>query len=267
MIEALLLSTTRVSTFRANQLLTAATSFFFARGERLFAVTSRHVLHDQSTRHFPDRIELVLHMDSKDLTRRAVLSVPLYRDGCALWRQGTDSAGEVDVAALELDRGTLPRGAVLRAFGPEHLQPGPRAVEVGASLVVAGFPLGFYDTLHHLPVVRHAIVASSFGIRFQGEGYFLTDGRMHRGSSGAPVVMRSLELDPAMPWWLLGVHAARMDMRGRDLLQDETLGLNCAWYADILMKLTEEDPVAGSVPGRVTADASSSHAGCPVPAP
>jgi hypothetical protein len=46
--------------------------------------------------------------------------------------------------------------------------------------------------------------------------------------------------DAALPWRLLGVHSARMDMGSRDLVQDETLGLNCAWYADILMTLTEE---------------------------
>jgi hypothetical protein len=244
-----------MSTFRGRQLLTAATSFFFVRNQRLFAVTSRHVLHDEPTGHFPDRVELVLHVDPRDLTRIVVLSVPLYGEGRALWRQGIDSAGEVDVAVLELDRRALPENVVLRAFEPRHLQPPTPEVEVGASLLVAGFPLGFYDTLHHLPVVRHAIVASSFGVRFQGKGYFLTDGRMHRGSSGAPVVMRWLDGDPAMPWRLLGVHAARMDMGGRDQMQDETLGLNCAWYADILMTLTEDDAASsdaemGPRPGR-----------------
>lgn len=63
-------------------------------------------------------------------------------------------------------------------------------VEVGSPLLIVGFPLGFHDTLHHLPVVRHAAIASSFGVRFQGHGYFLTDARTHRGTSGAPVVMR-----------------------------------------------------------------------------
>ena len=38
-----------------------------------------------------------------------------------------------------------------------------------------GFPLGIHDTLHHLPVARHAVIASSFGLRFQCEGYFLTE--------------------------------------------------------------------------------------------
>ena len=36
----------------------------------------------------------------------------------------------------------------------------------------------------------------------------------------------------------LGIHSARMDMGGRDLIADESLGLNCAWYADILLTLT-----------------------------
>jgi transposase-like protein len=38
--------------------------------------------------------------------------------------------------------------------------------------------------LHHMPVVRQAAVASSFGLRFGGQGYFLTDARTHRGTSG-----------------------------------------------------------------------------------
>lgn len=240
MIEPLLQTTTRISTFLGAEALTAATGFFFARGERLFLATSRHVLHDEAGGHFPDRIEIVLHADADDLTRTVLLSILLYEDGRAVWRQGSDTAGPVDVAVLELDRAALPGGVALRAFEPRHLQgPGPE-VEVGASVRVVGFPLGFYDTRHHLPVVRHAIVASSFGVRFQGEGYFLTDGRMHRGMSGAPVVMRSRAGDAGLPWRLLGVHAARMDMGDRDLAQDESLGLNCTWYADILMTLTGE---------------------------
>jgi hypothetical protein len=41
-----------------------------------------------------------------------------------------------------------------------------------------------------------------------------------------------------LPWCLLGVHSSRLDMGGRDVTQDESLGLNCAWYADILTTLT-----------------------------
>jgi hypothetical protein len=84
-------------------------------------------------------------------------------------------------------------------------------------------------------------------VRFQGQGFFLTDARTHRGTSGAPVVMRApapSRNDDVLPWKLLGVHSARMDMLTRDHEQDESLGLNCAWYADILMTLTDEQAAA-----------------------
>lgn len=44
MIEPILLAVTCVATFEAQQAKTNATGFFFKRGQRLFIVTSRHVL-------------------------------------------------------------------------------------------------------------------------------------------------------------------------------------------------------------------------------
>ena len=241
MIEPLLLTATQISTFDGGRLLTNASGFFFSRDQRLFLVTSRHVVCDEPSKHFPDRIEIELHVDEVNLTRSTGFSVLLYKDGRSIWRQGEDSAGEIDVAVIELDRAALPATAVLRSFTPEHLQATLHDVEVGSPLLIVGFPLGFHDTLHHLPVVRHAVIASSFGLRFQGQGFFLTDARTHRGTSGAAVVMRapaSAGVSGDLPWKLLGVHSARMDMRTRDLEQDESLGLNCAWYASILLTLT-----------------------------
>ena len=44
--------------------LTGATGFFFQRDDRLFLVTSRHVVLDEASNHRPDRLEVELHMDS-----------------------------------------------------------------------------------------------------------------------------------------------------------------------------------------------------------
>jgi hypothetical protein len=240
-IEAVLLTAARVSTFENQRLLTNASGFFFQRGERLFLVTSRHVMIDEPSKHYPNRVELELHTDPDNLAASIGFSIPLYRNGKSLWRQGADAAGEIDVAVIELERGALPSATAFRAFTPEHLQVPPPSPSVGTPLLIVCFPLGFHDTLHHLPVVRHAVIASSYGMRFQGKGYFLTDARTHRGTSGAPVLMSSAQggSDSALPWTLLGVHSARIDVGTRDLILDEALGLNCAWYADILMTLTD----------------------------
>lgn len=243
MIESILLTAARISTFEMDKHLTNASGFFFERDGRLFLVTSRHVIFDEPSKHFPNRIEIEMHNNPDDISKSTGFSMPLYRDGKSLWRQGTDTAGEIDVAVLEINRPALPKAAVYKAFTPKHLLGHFDQVEVGSSLLVVGFPLGFHDAVHHMPVVRQAIIASSFGLRFQGEGYFLTDARTHRGTSGAPVVMRATEPDAALgdlPWMLLGVHSARLDVGTRDLELDEALGLNCAWYADILMTLTRK---------------------------
>lgn len=238
-----LFGVTRVLTFAGVQGLTAASGFFFERDGRLFLVTSRHVLFDAPSGHAPDRIEIEMHTDPRDLTQLATLSILLYRDGRAVWHQARDSGGAVDVAALELDRSAMPAGCVMQAFGPQHLAAGFDLFEVGDRLTIPGFPLGFFDTVHHLPVVRQASIASAYGTRFQGLGFFLTDARMHRGSSGSPVLARVDAGSAGRPrWCLLGVHSSRMDMATRDATQDESLGLNCAWYADVLMTLTAGEP-------------------------
>lgn len=242
MIDSILLTATHVRTFVQQRPLTNASGFFFQRGERLFLVTSRHVMIDEPSRHFPDRIEIELHIDPDNMAESTGFSILLYRNGKGVWRQGLDTAGEIDVAVIEIERAALPALTVYRAFTPHHLPERFDQVEVGTSLLVVGFPLGFHDTLHHMPVVRQAVIASSFGLRFKGEGYFLTDARTHRGTSGAPVVMRAPVQDPArgdLPWLLLGIHSARLEVGTPDLNLDEALGLNSAWYSDILLTLTE----------------------------
>jgi S1-C subfamily serine protease len=248
MVESLLLAVTRVSTLLGERQLTNATGFFFERDGRLYLVTNRHVVHDEPSGHFPDRLEIELHVDAENIGRTVRFSIPLYRDGKSLWREGLDSAGAIDVVALQLERKALPAKLLLRAFTPAHLVERLDQVELGTSVLVVGFPLGVHDTLHRLPVARQSVIASAFGIRFQGKGHFLTDARLHRGMSGAPVVAR--EAAPRagraeLSWLLLGVHSTRLDVVNRDASQDESLDLNFAWYADILMTLTRDSAAAG----------------------
>ncbi|WP_309491391.1 S1 family peptidase [Trinickia mobilis] len=240
--DALLLTATRVCTFAQQRQLTNASGFFFERDERLYLVTSRHVLIDEPSRHFPDRLEIEFHVDIENLGASKWFSIPLYAAGRALWHQGSDTGGDIDVGVVEITRDALPPGATFCVFGPEHLPRPSDVMPIGASLLIVGFPLGFHDSLHHLPVVRQGVLASAFGLRFQGKGCFITDARTHRGTSGAPVVMSAAASEGTpcnLPWTLLGVHSSSIDMGSRDLHVDESLGLNSAWYADILMTLTE----------------------------
>ncbi|MFZ4550433.1 MAG: S1 family peptidase [Aquabacterium sp.] len=235
--DALLLTTTQITTFLGGQALSCASGFFFRRDGNLFLVSNRHVFADAGNGHFPDRVEIGLHTDAQNLTSHTVVSLPLYKDGLCLWREAVDTGGVVDVAVLLMPASLLPIEAIFLAFDETHLEPTGSDVVIGDALTIAGFPLGFHDTIHHLPVARSASLASAYGVRFQQQGYFLTDARTHRGSSGSPVVRRR-QLNSPICWQLLGVHSTRMDMKDRDVVRDESLGLNCAWYADVLLTLT-----------------------------
>jgi hypothetical protein len=242
-VESVLLSATLIKTFAGTRHLTNANGFFFSRDERLFLVTNRHVLLNEADAHRPDRIEIELHVDPDNVAMTTQFSIPLYRSSVPLWR-ALDPVRPVDVAAVELERAALPERLLLEAFTPSHLLDRLERVEVGAPVLIVGFPLGFHDTLHRLPVARQAVVASAFGMRFQGQSCFLTDARLHRGASGSPVVTRKLPRESGrrkLPWLLLGVHATRMDVTSRDPEQDERLDLNVAWYADVLLALTRAD--------------------------
>lgn len=241
-VTPILLSVVPVATLLQGQALTNATGFFFAREGRLYLVTSRHVVIDEAGGHYPDTLGIKLFTDRENVAQTVGFSIPLYRGTEPLWKQVKDAAGTVDVAAIEVDRSALPDTVVYREFRPDTLCLPGEPVEVGSMLMVVGFPLGFSDTLHNLAVVRQAMLASAFGLRFQGMGYFLTDARTHRGLSGAPVVIRvdgGTAAEPDFHWRLLGVHSSRLDVTFRDLQADEALGLNCAWYVDCLMALTD----------------------------
>ena len=243
MIDPILLTTTRILTFCGRQALTNASGFFFEREGRLFLVSSRHVMIDTPGAHFPDRLEIGLHTDAANLASAVDFSIPLYRQGERLWRQTSDGTGDIDVAVIEIHRPALPASLCYHAFTLDDVCRPPARVDIGSALLVVGFPLGFHDTLHHMPVVRHAVLASAFGLRFQGEGFFLTDARTHRGTSGAPVVQRIGPHETApgeLGYRLLGIHSAQLDMRTRDRDQDDSLGLNCTWYADVLETLTTQ---------------------------
>ena len=155
-VPALFLSAAQVTTFWGTQELTHASGFFFEREDRLYLVTSRHVFQDLAAGHQPNRLEVDLHLDTQDLTQSVRFSVPLYRGPDALWNQGRDASGDIDVAVIELERDQLPPSVVLHAFTAEHLTESFTEVDAGESLLVVGFPLGASTSRNKAEEAREA---------------------------------------------------------------------------------------------------------------
>ena len=93
---------------------------------------------DAPSQHFPDRIEIELHTDPENIAKTTGFSIPLYQAGQSVWRQGMDSAGGIDVAAIEIDRSALPETAVFRSFTPLHLIASHDTVEIGTAVLILG---------------------------------------------------------------------------------------------------------------------------------
>jgi hypothetical protein len=64
-------------------------------------------------------------------------------------------------------------------------------LQIGEDVLIMGYPLGkYYDEAYNLPIVRNGIVASAYPVPYKNNPYFLVEARLHKGTSGAPIVTK-----------------------------------------------------------------------------
>jgi hypothetical protein len=233
-LDPLLLTTTRVSAFVDTTRLCRNTGFFFRRGGQLFLVSTRQTLVGQPGTPPPDRIDIELPIGPKG-DQCDTLSFPLHPSGS---RGRCGSAADVDVAVMTIDKAELPASAMLLAFDESHLEFFGEAVGVGDPVSTVSFPLGNSARAHRVPLARSGAIASSFGLCFEDTASFLTDMHSHPESRGSAVVRRRT-VDRAGKglegWQLIGIHS-----HDAAACQDgASTGLHRAWYADVLMSLSD----------------------------
>ena len=240
-IDSRLVRVAKVLTFRDGIGIGNATGFFFLRDGYLYLITNRHVVFDQINNLYPDKLQVQIHNDPNDLTSHGELWLDVLDANCnPLWREHPTLGAAADVVALPINDPLVIANWHVDTFGPENLLDETKSLPLGQEVIVVGFPLGFEDTLHRLPLIRRATIASVYPLPFKGERYFITDARLHRGSSGSPVVAKIFDVSTeATAWKLLGVHSASLDVSNRDPTQDEKLGLNMTWYASLIMEMTQ----------------------------
>lgn len=240
-IDSRLVRVAKVLTFRQGTQIGNATAFFFLRDGYLYLITNRHVVHDEVNHLYPDKLQVRVHDNPQDLTSHGELWLDvLGPKGKPLWREHPTLGKNADVVAIPINDPLVIANWHVDTFGPENMMNEQQPLPLGQEVLVIGFPLGFEDTLHRLPLIRRATIASVYPLPFKGERYFITDARLHRGSSGSPVVAKIFDLaTETTPWKLLGIHSASLDVSNRDPLQDEKLGLNMSWYASLIMEMTQ----------------------------
>lgn len=240
-----------VFSFKGGSQQASASGFFYIHADELYFITNRHVVVKEEDDYFPDELRLRPHTDPNNIRQNGVLSLQLYDDvGEPLWLEHPIGQREVDVVALPLDEAQVTSSFFIRVFTTANHIPADVEISVGEDVLVVGYPLGFHDTLHNLPIFRNAIMASVYPVPFEGKPVILIDSRLHRGTSGSPVLTKPAQMirrsdgstsilgQPAS--FLVGVHSATIDVLDRDPDQDEPLGLNVVWFASLIPDIVEQ---------------------------
>ncbi len=215
----------------------SATGFFYEEQGRTYLVTNRHVVIKEDTNFYPDTILLTVHTSSADIYACRDVPIPLYDSKTKpVWLEHPKSGDKVDVVALDFTKHRLPSDVIV-PWKSDRLLRSDMVLKAGQELSVIGYPLGFYDSVFNLPIVRDGALASAYPVPFRGQPFFLIDANLHPGTSGGPVVTKSsgirhtksggMMLGPDQVS-LLGVNAGEYNQDGI------SLGLHQVWYANII---------------------------------
>lgn len=249
-IHEIVLAATMIIQVKAGTPIGTASGFFYSRGDHLFLVTNQHVCRDDSKAVAPELLRLTLHTDASDLRRTGVFDVPLYRAEKPVWKTHAAFPG-ADVALIEIDGSALRKKFVVKAFSKESFLPPDLPLNPGEDIFVMGFPLGVHDTVFSLPIFRSAMIASVYGVPFQGSPCFLTDANLHPGTSGSPVITKpkstwvddkgNVRMVTGTVYYLLGIHSATLSVVsiGGTVSSNVPLGLGTAWYAQLIEEIAE----------------------------
>ncbi|MCD4782621.1 MAG: serine protease [Candidatus Eremiobacteraeota bacterium] len=235
-------TTTRIEAIESGKHLATATGFFFKIDSVEYLVTNRHVVIDENQGYHPEHFRILLHANRQDLTNNNAITLSLYDDQKnPLWLEHPAYSKLLcDVVAIPMTRRAL-SGKNYEAFinssiitFSERLTEIPDINPFG-DVVVVGYPLGFSDHFHNLPVYRKAMIASQYGVGFRDKPYFLVDANLHPGTSGSPVVNSHhtllKEIGSKEAYKLFGMHSAQ------HLVDEEPLGLNVVWYSYLIPEI------------------------------
>jgi hypothetical protein len=191
----LLFTTVRLQVTRADGQLSVGTGFFFAftvRGDRgvPVLVTNKHMMKNART------VEIFLHLtDATDANSPAAGSFRLSLDQSNVLMCDHPDA-DVDLTAIlfePLRRAASANGhnAFTRHFTEEDLPSDQdlRSLRAVEDVVMVGYPIGLWDQVNNLPIIRRGTTASHPAVRFNGQPRGVIDIACLPGSSGSPVLL------------------------------------------------------------------------------
>jgi len=169
---------------------------------------------------------------------------------------------EVDVAMIRVDdlftsrikddKNYMPWSAV-----DEENLPGNNNIsaEVADDVVIIGYPKGFYDEKNVFPIVKSGIIATRWGMNFNGLPVFLIDAKLFPGSSGSIVITKPIDfvIVDGKPmsakdkqFAFLGVYSGEpfrqhtpIDLDDITIIRKDTFNVGIVWYGQLVVDIAK----------------------------
>lgn len=224
-----------------NARLSTATGFLYKNKiGQPYLVTNKHVVYSPRDDYYPDFLLAHVRTDMKAVSKTKPIRFELNKGRVKMWSTPADK--RVDIAALKIDEAII-KDCFVTYLSNEDVLPAGSYFALGSQAIVFGFPKGaFYDEFTNFPVARMATIATLPWLAFNKQRCFLVDAKLQEGMSGSPVVSmpRSIyEKDSKHVYddvncYLLGIFSSEW------LWGDEPLGLNTAWWPELIEEATQE---------------------------
>ena len=239
-INPIILIVTIVIQMQGGKIIGSASGFFYEQKDKLYLVTNKHVFIDKQKNIIPDQFKLKLHTDVNDTRKNGEYILPLYKGNKKLWKTHLQFS-EADVALIEINKSDILNKFVIKAFSKESFLPDTYPLHPGEDIFIMGYPLAFHDAVNNLPIFRNAMIASTYGVNFQGIPLFLTDANLHPGTSGSPVIIKpktswvdnegNTNFVTGTTYYLIGVHSGTIDPK---ITNNQNIGLGASWYSKLI---------------------------------
>lgn len=131
----------------------------------------------------------------------------------------------------------------------------PLTIDVTSDIIVASYPKGFYDKFNKFPIVKSGIVASGWGLNFNGKQMFQIDAQLFPGSSGGLVISKPtniafidgcIKYSKHKEFVFLGIYSGeylwqeKVTIDGKETKVNRSYGLGNVWYSCLVPQIINE---------------------------
>lgn len=235
--------------------------------DKFWLVTNRHVVLPiiEGIECVPDKFTFCIRENINGLVHWKSISLSQAQLLCAL---KLHNQNEIDVALIdispyiqEITDEIVKNPGAQNIYLPTTLsntnlpENQPLSIDVTSDVIVASYPKGFYDKRNKFPIVKSGIIASAWGLHFNGLPIFQIDAQLFPGSSGGLVISKptniamidgSLKYSQTKQFVFLGVYSGEfkwyedINIGGNIVKMGNSYGLGNVWYSYLIPQIISD---------------------------